>query len=238
MNSEMYNSLSQICSLYYERAEKFIQSTRIQEKQFGLSDEVEIPGFEKKTPELGQFVEKEFVAMTVDIRDSTAIINQVGGIATMFKISYLYSAMIAKIVDEYGGTSTEFLGDGVLNLFEADDRDKSLRDSLTAAQDVLESMQKILNPFLRNKNIQPISAGIGIDVGTTIVTRFGLRDGNDLKAFGRCVYNSAKLSKGINEILIAEDAKKVWPSSHSGRLIFNNPPKVINGINAYSFSYL
>lgn len=91
-----------------------------------INEEAEIPGFETKSMKFGQFVNKEFVAMMTDIRRSTDIINGQNGTQNMFLIFYAYSAVTAQIVDTYNGTSTEFLGDGVINLF---DTDKGLDDA-------------------------------------------------------------------------------------------------------------
>lgn len=186
-----------------------------------LTEESEIPGFENRPLKFGQFVSKDFVVMMTDIRKSTDIINGYNGTEHMFKIFYSYAAVVAKIVDKHSGTSTEFLGDGVLNLFDTDNtKDEAFRRSIRASRDILFARQNILNPIFKRLNIPEINIGIGIDHGETIVTRFGYGGDNDLKAFGKCAYNVSRLCKGVNEILTSQSAKDNWPSSEGGGLTF------------------
>ena len=169
--------------------------------------------------------------MMTDIRDSTAIINSQNGLVKMFLIFYVYAGIVAKIVDNYGGSSTEFLGDGVLNLFDTKEngRDEALKKSMLASWTIMYARENILNPFFIDNDLPPIDFGIGIDHGVTIVTRFGYRNDNDLKAFGRCAYNASKLCKKKNIIMVSENSKLVWPSSEGGNLAFNSP-EIINEI--------
>ena len=169
----------------------------------------------------GQFVNKDFVVLMTDIRKSTDIINRPEGTKEMFLIFYTYSAITANIVDFHKGTSTEFLGDGILNLFDTEQGlDEALRNSIRASREILAARKLILNPLFQKLHLPCIDLGIGIDHGKTIVTRFGYKKDNDLKAFGSCVYNASKLSKGINEVMISENSKKVWPTSPDGKLQF------------------
>jgi len=160
--------------------------------------------------------------MMTDIRDSTSIINSNNGLVKMFLIFYVYAGIVAKIVDKHNGTSTEFLGDGVLNLFGIQEvgKDQALRKSIQAAWDIMDAKDQILNPLFIEYDLPEIEYGIGIDHGITIVTHFGYRSDTDLKAFGRCVYNASKLSKLANQIVVSENSKSVWPSSQGGRLKF------------------
>lgn len=206
-----------------EVAYNYLQDKKVSDElKKSINEEAEIPGFETKPMKFGQFVNKEFVAMMTDIRKSTDIINSSDGTRKMFLIFYAYSAVTANIVDHYGGTSTEFLGDGVINLFDTDKGlDEAFRNSIRASREILEARTLILNPLFQNLQLPAIDLGIGIDHGMTIVTRFGHNTDNDLKAFGSCVYNASKLCKGINDIIVSEKSKQFWPSSPSGSLQFS-----------------
>ena len=193
-----------------------------------INEEAEIPGFENKNIKFGKFENREFVVMMTDIRKSTNIINSPNGLVNMFLIFYVYAGIVAKIVDSFVGTSTEFLGDGVLNLFDTKDDglDKALMNSASASWEILATRELILNPFFRNNNLPTIDLGIGIDFGQTIVTKFGYKNDMDLKAFGKCVYNASKFCKGFNEIKTSVEASQVWPTSETGRLGFINPIEI------------
>jgi class 3 adenylate cyclase len=148
----------------------------------------------------------------------------------MFLIFYIYAGIVAKIVDNCNGTSTEFLGDGVLNLFDTKDsnRDTAFRNSMLASWDIMEAREIILNPFFLSVGLPQINLGIGIDHGITIVTKFGYRNDVDLKAFGKCVYNASKLCKGVNEIIVSQNSQSEWPSGPGGNLHFGQPLYIDN----------
>lgn len=195
-----------------------------------INEEAELPGFENKPMKFGKFENREFVVMMTDIRKSTDIINSPNGLVNMFLIFYIYAGIVAKIVDSYNGTSTEFLGDGVLNLFDTKDssRETALRNSMLSSWDILEAREKILNPFFYSVGLPQINFGIGIDHGITIVTQFGYRSDTDLKAFGKCVYNASKLCKGVNQIIVSENSQSVWPTGPGGNLNFGQAVYIDN----------
>jgi adenylate cyclase len=224
MDLEKLVALKKLAVQRLELASKHLNEGEVKDQlKKAITEEAEIPGFEAKPLKYGQFVNAEFVAMMTDIRRSTEIINSVHGTEKMFLIFYVYSAVVANIVDTYKGTSTEFLGDGVINLFAIeDDLHEAFRNSYKASREILEARELILNPLFRTSGLPEINLGIGIDHGVTIVTRFGYKTDNDLKAFGKCVYNASKLSKGVNEIIVSETSNSCWPQSPNGKLTFTS----------------
>ena len=241
MDSILKNELELLTKQYFNIAlshiDKDVETTDLLKKAMDsirLNEEAELPGFETKPMKFGKFENREFVIMMTDIRGSTNIINSQNGLINMFLIFYVYAGIVAKIVDKNNGTSTEFLGEGVLNLFDTKEvgRDKALANSIQASWDIMEARESILNPFFLLNGIPTINLGIGIDHGITIVTKFGYKSDTDLKAFGRCAYNASKLCKGMNEILVSENSKRVWPSGPNGKLTFGNQ-KLIDGKSAF-----
>lgn len=235
MTEAKYNELVNLAAKRMSLANKHLGYSDYIGSLKEASTEAEIPGFENKNPKFGDFTDKVFVAMMTDIRDSTSIVKSPGGVQKMFKIFYVYSAVVANIVDSWKGTATEFLGDGVINLFDTDlSLDESLKNSMGAAQDILEARQKILNPLFAHNNLPLINLGIGISHGDTIVTRFGYKGDNDLKAFGECVYEVAKtLCKGHNEIRVSATSQVIWPTAVNGTLMFEPKYDFTTG---YSYS--
>lgn len=233
MDEKLAQELRVLVRQYFELASKHVDSSnpRLNEslvkalKAFSMKgDEAEIPGHEDRPSKFGQFENSEFVVSMTDIRRSSDIINGEGGLVHMFLIFYVYAGIVAKIVDHHNGTSTEFLGDGVLNLFATKEvgRDQAMRNSVLSSWDILWARENILNPFFSSVGLPEINMGIGIDHGTTIVTRFGYRYDTDLKAFGSCVYNASKLSKGLNEVLVSHRSQLVWPTGPGGNLHFQS----------------
>ena len=231
MDQTTIQDLQKLAKQYFEIASTHVaQSSELNEQLrkailgTNLREGAEVPGFEEKPLKFGKFENRPFVAMMTDIRKSSDIINGANGLVNMF--------LISKIVDSHKGTSTEFLGDGVLNLFDTKEGGlaDALRSSMLASWEILEARNLILNPLFSTIGLPMINLGIGIDHGITIVTRFGYRNDTDLKAFGNCVYNVSKLSKGFNEIIVSENSKLNWPSNPGGALRFEDPVYVDNKI--------
>ena len=241
MTLELKTELGKLTRQYYKLALSHInENTVLTERQkkalseISLNEQAELPGYEERKIKFGKFENREFVVMMTDIRDSTSIINSENGLVKMFLIFYVYAGIVAKIVDNYNGTSTEFLGDGVLNLFGIKEygRDLALRNSMSASWDIMDARESILNPFFLENDLPTINLGIGIDHGITIVTHFGYRSDTDLKAFGPCAYNASKLSKMFNQIVVSENSKNVWPTAPNGALRFDHM-KFIDGNAGY-----
>ena len=155
----------------------------------------------------------------------------------MFLLFYVYASIVASIVEDCAGDSAEFTGDGVLSLFGTDKgRDAALLNSMAAARDIMYCKSNLLNPFFGTKALPTLTLGIGIDYGVTIVTRFGLNQENDLKAFGSCIYNVSKLCKGYNEIVVSSSAISVWPVTPHGNSQFF-PTLAKDGSLAYKVLY-
>jgi class 3 adenylate cyclase len=235
MNAGLKIELNRLTQQYFNIALSHVQnsaelSLKLKEvvARLNLKEQAELPGYEDRNVRFGKFENREFVVMMTDIRDSTRIINGENGLVNMFLIFYVYAGIVAKIVDNHNGTSTEFLGDGVLNLFDTKDtgRDQALVNSMAASWDIMEAMDDILNPFFLDNELPAINMGIGIDHGITIVTRFGYRNDTDLKAFGKCTYNVSKLCKKVNQIMVSENSMTVWPSGENGTLNFIYPQNI------------
>ena len=227
MTQDKFDELKQLAKQRYDAAASYVRlkGAVIVEKKAAV--EAELPGYEDKPMKFGDFDMREYAVMMTDIRGSTALMNQPNGLANMFVIFYVLSAVVANIIDSHGGTSTEFLGDGVLSMFPNEgNRDDILRESMIAAQDILFVQEQILNPLYLSNGLPAIIQGIGIDYGRTIVTRFGFKTDNDLKAFGNCIHNASKLSKGNNEIIVSDTAQNIWPTRPEGRLQFT--PYMVN----------
>jgi class 3 adenylate cyclase len=244
MNLERKLELERLMKIYFRAAlshvDRYSEMSEQLRKSFSnipINEEAELPGYESRPLKFGKFENREFVVMMTDIRGSTNIINEKNGLVNMFLIFYIYAGLVANIVDKYKGTSTEFLGDGVLNLFDTEElgRDDALCNSMQASMDIMDVKDSLLNPFLESNGIPKISLGIGIDHGLTIVTKFGYRNDTDLKAFGRCAYHASKLCKEVNKIVVSQNSRDVWPSGPNGRLTFDRL-LVIEGKSAYSVS--
>lgn len=201
-----------------------------------------IPGFPFLVE--GQPKVQDFVAMVLDLRDSTKhllnAISEKTATATglervLYETTAIYTAG-AMIVDDKKGRITEFLGDGFLALFKKDAENKdAIYHAHDAAQKNLQVLQTIVNPILKERyGLPELKVGIGLAYSKAIVTVVGIGNNLHAKALGECVYRASKLSKGQNEIFIDNALNLIWPTSDSGTLKLI--PFKIKDLDAYKIS--
>lgn len=185
----------------------------------------EIPGF----PLLknGEGKVGKFVAMVLDIRNSTehllqAIKNE-KGVSQLQRVFYETTAIntIGLItVNENSGAITEFLGDGFLAIFNAENNSDVYKPK-KAAEECLRILKNIINPVLKERyDLPELTVGIGLAYSKAIVTVIGFNEDLFPKAIGECIYRASKLSNGKNEILYDKGIKNFWPSSKGGKISF------------------
>ena len=123
------------------------------------------------------------------------------------------------------GAVTEYLGDGLLALFQSsqniEERNHVLGNTITAAKDCMEGLGDVVNPILHSRYSLPfLEVGIGLAYSEAIISHFGLHPDTQVKVIGKCIYLASQLSKGRNEIIIHENLEMIWPTSKDGRLKF------------------
>jgi len=190
-----------------------------------------IPGH----PYLGenQYKSDEFVCLMLDMRDSTkhlrqAISARVAKVSQMQRVYYEVSALLpamAKLIKDADGAVTEYLGDGLLALFQSSrniaERNQVLMNTITAARDCMEALQYVVNPILNSRYSLPyLEIGIGLAYSDAIISHFGLSPDTQVKVIGECIYLASQLSKGRNEIIVHENLEMIWPTSKDGKLHF------------------
>jgi class 3 adenylate cyclase len=162
------------------------------------------------------------------MRDSSQHLNVANscGLKNLERVHYETAAILplcSRIITTNSGSVTEYLGDGLLAFFHASE-DK-VKDACykchDAAVDCLESVKTIANPILLERYKLPsIEIGVGMAYSQSIVTVIG--DGSNIKpiAFGKCVFDATKLSKGRNQVIVSESLKLIWPTGEKGRITF------------------
>lgn len=170
----------------------------------------------------------EFIAMVLDIRNSSnhllqAISNK-KGVSQLQRIFYETTAIntIGLItVNENSGTITEFLGDGFLAIYSAENN-SDVHKPKKAAEECLRVVKDIINPLLKERyDLPELTIGIGLAYSKAIVTVIGFNEDLFPKAIGECVFRASKLSNGNNEILYDNGIKNFWPTSKGGKISFS-----------------
>ena len=185
-----------------------------------------IPGHSVVDPDLAET--SNFIAIVADMRDSTKhllidISEKKAKVTQIQRIFYETSALLPaleKTIQFEGGSVTEYLGDGVLGFFKADDEllKESIYSASRAAQNCIGDTRKILNKILYERYQLPsIDIGIGLAYSKCLISALGIKGNEHPKAFGRCVYDATKLSGGRNEIYVQENLADFWPTVKQGR---------------------
>ena len=61
---------------------------------------------------------------------------------------------------------------------------------------------------------------IQVTYGKVIVTKIGINQFYDVKAFGDCVNKASKYSNKYNKVKVSKSVKHMWPKSKNGKIHF------------------
>jgi adenylate cyclase len=152
--------------------------------------------------------ERYLVSMFVDMRRSTALAEKRLPFDTMFFINRFVAA-VAKAVEDAGGQTNQFVGDGVLALFGLDcSPDAACRRALAAVGRIAVNVDELNTEFAQDLS-EPIRFGIGVNGGDVVIGDVGYKDHVVFTALGDAVNVAARLqdlTKDFGcEALIAED---------------------------------
>ena len=204
------------------------------------SESSEIPGYPVVQDDETKI--DEFIALVMDLRDSSEHLRQeisakISSVSRLQRVYYETSALLPAVEQTivFGkGSVTEYLGDGVLALFQVDkdDNHKTIREVYSVSKNIMDETLSIVNKILYDRyGLPPLEIGIGLSMSKALVTLVGLSGNKHPKAFGNCVFKATKLSSGRNEILTDEWLKKSWPTSSGGRLKFK--AKKVKDVDGY-----
>jgi class 3 adenylate cyclase len=116
---------------------------------------------------------------------------------TTAKVIRAYLDCCTRLIRAYGGEIRSFDGDRVMAIFKGDTPNN---DAARCAREIDWVVEKVLNPKAKqkftsiSKNNLEIRHCIGIDTGTAVAVRAGIRNNNDLIWIGRASSLAAKLS--------------------------------------------
>ena len=136
--------------------------------------------------------ERYLVSMFVDMRRSTAMAEKRLPFDTMFFINRFVGA-VAKAVEDAGGQTNQFVGDGVLALFGLDCApEAACRRALTAIGRIAVNVDELNTEFVQDLT-EPIRFGIGVNGGEVVIGDVGYKDHVVFTALGDAVNVAARL---------------------------------------------
>lgn len=213
---------------HYEDAKNNIQKRAILEHSFSAISDV-IPGFEANKLEFGSYDKENFAVLFVDMRDSTMRAQEVGAEKT-FLTMHIFLTALLEVVKYYHGKVIDIMGDGLMvfwggrNAREEENmvKSKAIQKAGLCGRDMLVVLEKVINKIITNENLgNKISIGVGVTFDSVIVTKIGIKDSYDVKAFGDCINTASKYANQvINKVKVSKKVRNLWPKGKNGKIRF------------------
>lgn len=157
-------------------------------------------------------VSQEVTVLISDLRGFTAISASLPPQNLIDLLNHYFEQMVA-IIERYGGTVIEFLGDGIFVLFGAP---KDLPDHASRAVRCAIEMQNCMqevNAWNQENGYPSLEMGIGINSGTVVVGNIGSEKKMKYGCVGAAVNLTGRL-EGLTiggQILVSENTRNLIP---------------------------
>ena len=190
-----------------------------------------IPGFEADKLEFGSYDKENYAVLFVDMRRSTMRAQQVGPEKTFLTMHVFLTALL-EVVKHYQGKVIDIMGDGLMVFWggkaarEEDNIVKTLavQNAGLCGRDMLIVREPVINRIIQEENPGPdISIGVGVTFDSVIVTKIGIADSYDVKAFGDCInIASHYVNETENKVKVSKKVRNQWHSSKEERIHFTS----------------
>jgi class 3 adenylate cyclase len=89
-------------------------------------------------------------------------------------------------------------------------------------RDMLKIRETVVNRIIETEDLGPkISIGVGVTFDSVIVTKIGISDSYDVKAFGDCINVASHYANETeNKVKVSKKVKNEWPTSEGGGIRF------------------
>lgn len=172
---------------------------RIEERRKAIGDQLAaitdgrvMPGIEDLN--IGYARELNVCVFFFDIQDSSKRTD----VKKAFHMLNLTIPEAMNLVRDYGGTVEKNTGDGVMAIFGANTADHTTKatDAVGCAIAIRYVIQTVINPLLAAAAIEPVKFRMGIDKGSVLIAKIGIRSLNFLTAVGA----SANVASQLQEV--------------------------------------
>lgn len=224
------NKIYKSTYIHYEQAKQNVLSSRMFEHRSDAISDV-VPGFEADKLEFGSYDKENYAVLFVDMRRSTSRAQQVGAEKTFLTMHVFLTALL-EVVKHYHGKVIDIMGDGLMVFWggaaarEEDNMVKTLavQNAGLCGRDMLKVREAVINRIIRDEGLGPdISIGVGVTFDSVIVTKIGIPDSYDVKAFGDCINIACHYANDTeNRVKVSKKVKQEWPSSKGGSIRFTS----------------
>ena len=213
---------------HYEQAKNtLITKTMFEHRSEAISDV--IPGFEADKLEFGSYDKENYAVLFVDMRRSTARAQLVGAEKT-FLTMHIFLPALLEVVKHYHGKVIDIMGDGLMVFWggssarKEDNMVKALavQNAGLCGRDMLKVREAVINRIIQEEKLGPdINIGIGVTFDSVIVTKIGIADSYDVKAFGDCINTASHYANETeNKVKVSKKVKHEWPTGEGGGIRF------------------
>jgi class 3 adenylate cyclase len=154
---------------------------------------------------------KSYIAMHTYIGTITAYLNSTSGMSFGLRGDGALYGYIAKILSDTNDECSD------------NEMAMSLKKACESGEAIIRTIDQIVVPLLRKKDILPakmlFQVGVGIDTGLFVVTNMGHGSVSELTVYGECVNRACKnLNQGNQAIYINKDSCNLFPKSKTGKV--------------------
>lgn len=188
-----------------KKAAEFERGMNVAMARFVPTEFIKSIGRNKITEvELGDQIEKEVTVIFTDIRNFTSRSEKMTATET-FQFVKKYSEAMGPIIQRNGGFINQYLGDGVMAIFQ-----NSPEDALSACIEMHARLVSY-NKDLIGQGVEPIEVGMGLHTGPAVMGIIGDEDRRDAAMISDTVNTAARMESKTKQfgtkILISEDSR-------------------------------
>ena len=216
---------------HYQKAKRSLILT--ESKGLFHSDAISdvIPGFYADKLEFGSYDKENFAVLFVDMRNST-LRAQTEGPEKTFLTMHIFLTALLEVIKHYHGKVIDLMGDGIMAFWggevarKKEDmvKSKAVQMAGLCGRDMLKVCRSVINPIVEKEKLGPsISIGVGVTFDSVVVTKIGISESYDVKAFGDCINVASHYAKNIyDKVKVSKKVKNEWPSSQGGTIKFTS----------------
>ncbi|MCL4501653.1 MAG: adenylate/guanylate cyclase domain-containing protein [Deltaproteobacteria bacterium] len=152
-------------------------------------------------------VEKYILILFADIRGFTPFAENLLHYDVIHVLN-LYFQQAGKVIERHGGTINNYMGDGFMALFEADDSSEGALRAVQAGLELIEAVRS-LKPYLEGLYHQSFQIRVGLHYGQVVAGKVGSPGHKKVTVIGDAVNLASRVETANKEagtqFLISED---------------------------------
>lgn len=150
---------------------------------------------------------RELTVMMSDLRGFTSLSEELEPEAVTTLLNFYFGKM-ADVINQYGGTIIEFLGDAVLAVFGAPLASKQQTESAIAAAILMQNTMGEVNRFCEKNGYPALEMGIGIHRGEAFIGNVGSEKMMRYNVLGRIVNECSRIESYSvgGQVLVSKEA--------------------------------